>query len=86
MAMTTSRPTDHSAGDTPVPEPKDLRTFLAALTAHDPEQLVVVDREVDPVFEATAIVETFLTTPWSDEPRHQRRIDLLLDYERTGEI
>jgi ribose 5-phosphate isomerase B len=36
--------------------------------------------------EATAIVEAFLATPWSDETRHQRRIDLLLDYERTGEI
>lgn len=35
---------------------KDLRTFLKQLLAYDPEQLVVVDREVDPVFEATAIV------------------------------
>ncbi len=36
--------------------------------------------------EATQIVESFLTTPWSDEARHQRRIDLLLAYEETGEF
>lgn len=30
-----------------------------------------------------AIVDAFLTTPWSEAPRHQRRIDILADYERT---
>jgi ribose 5-phosphate isomerase B len=29
-------------------------------------------------------VDTFVATPFSGEPRHQRRIDLLADYERTG--
>ena len=36
--------------------------------------------------EATAIVETFLTTPWSHAERHQRRIDMMLAYEETGEL
>ena len=36
--------------------------------------------------EATAIVEAFLTTPWSGADRHQRRIDMLLAYEETGEF
>lgn len=36
---------------------KDLRFFLRKLIEQDPEQLVVVEREVDPVFEATAIVD-----------------------------
>jgi ribose 5-phosphate isomerase B len=35
--------------------------------------------------EAFAIVDAFLATPWSDEARHQRRIDILAEYERTGE-
>jgi 2,5-furandicarboxylate decarboxylase 1 len=42
---------------------KDLRSFLRQLVESDPEQLVVVDREVDPVFEATAIVDRIRTDP-----------------------
>jgi ribose 5-phosphate isomerase B len=33
--------------------------------------------------EMLAIVDAFLSTPWSQAPRHQRRIDILDDYERT---
>jgi ribose 5-phosphate isomerase B len=33
--------------------------------------------------EALAIVDAFVTTAWSQAPRHQRRIDILADYERT---
>jgi ribose 5-phosphate isomerase B len=53
---------------------------------HNNAQVVAVGARMHTQDEAAAIVEAFLTTPWSDEPRHQRRIDLLLDYERTGEI
>jgi ribose 5-phosphate isomerase B len=53
---------------------------------HNNAQVVSVGARMHSQDEATAIVESFLTTPWSDEPRHQRRIDLLLDYERTGTI
>ena len=36
--------------------------------------------------EATAIVSAFLKTPFSGEPRHQRRIDKVGAYENsTGE-
>jgi 2,5-furandicarboxylate decarboxylase 1 len=37
--------------------PKDLRTYLKELIDHNPNQVKVVEREVDPVFEATAIVD-----------------------------
>jgi 2,5-furandicarboxylate decarboxylase 1 len=36
---------------------KDLRTFLQQLVTEDPAQVLVVEQEVDPVFEATAIVD-----------------------------
>jgi ribose 5-phosphate isomerase B len=33
---------------------------------------------------ALDIVETFLRTPYSGDPRHSRRIGMLRDYESTG--
>ena len=45
----------------PTNTPKDLRTYLERLLASDPEQLLLVDREVDPVFEAGAIVDRMRT-------------------------
>jgi ribose 5-phosphate isomerase B len=47
--------------------------------------VVAVGARMHTTDEAIAIVETFLTTAWSREDRHQRRIDLLLAYEATGE-
>ena len=38
---------------------KDLRTYLQELTRKNPNEVVVVDREVDPKYEASAIVEKF---------------------------
>jgi ribose 5-phosphate isomerase B len=62
-------------------------TETAALARqHNNAQVVSIGARMHTLEEATAIVDAFLTTPWSDEPRHQKRIDMLLDYERTGEI
>jgi ribose 5-phosphate isomerase B len=34
--------------------------------------------------ESLAIVEAFLAAEWSDEERHQRRIDIMSDFEESG--
>jgi ribose 5-phosphate isomerase B len=51
---------------------------------HNNAQVIGVGARMHSAQEATEIVESFLATPFSDEPRHQRRIDMLSDYERTG--
>ncbi|KRC66642.1 ribose 5-phosphate isomerase [Aeromicrobium sp. Root236] len=53
---------------------------------HNDAQVIAVGARMHTADEATAIVETFLTTPWSHAERHQRRIDMLLAYEETGEL
>ena len=61
-------------------------TETAALARqHNNAQVVAVGARMHTTDEATAIIETFLTTAWSREDRHQRRIDLLLAYEATGD-
>ena len=62
-------------------------TETAALAReHNNAQVVAVGGRMHTTDEAIAIVETFLTTAWSQADRHQRRIDMLLAYEETGEI
>jgi ribose 5-phosphate isomerase B len=53
---------------------------------HNNAQVVSIGARMHTPEEAVAIVETFLTTPWSEADRHQRRIDMLLAYEETGEF
>ncbi|MCX6468070.1 ribose-5-phosphate isomerase [Williamsia herbipolensis] len=52
---------------------------------HNNAQLIGIGGRMHSTDEALAIVDAFLATPWSEEPRHQRRIDILADYERTGQ-
>jgi ribose 5-phosphate isomerase B len=51
---------------------------------HNNAQLIGIGGRMHSEAEALAIVDAFLETPWSDEERHQRRIDILSEYERTG--
>lgn len=52
---------------------------------HNNAQLIGLGGRMHSKEEALAIVDAFVSAAWSEEPRHQRRIDLLADYERTGE-
>jgi ribose 5-phosphate isomerase B len=38
------------------------------------------------VEQARSMVEVFLDTPFSGDPRHQRRIDMVSTYESRGEL
>jgi ribose 5-phosphate isomerase B len=51
---------------------------------HNNAQLAGIGARMHAVEEAERIVDTFLTTEFQGG-RHQRRIDLLSDYERSGE-
>jgi len=53
---------------------------------HNNAQIVGVGARQHSLREAEDIVEAFLTAEWTGEERHQRRIDLLGQYESTGSI
>jgi ribose 5-phosphate isomerase B len=53
---------------------------------HNNAQVVSVGARMHNHHEALAIIEVFLTTEFSENPRHARRIDMLADYERTGTL
>lgn len=49
---------------------------------HNNAQLIGIGGRMHTEEEALAIVDAFLNTAWSQAPRHQRRIDILAEYER----
>ena len=51
---------------------------------HNNAQLIGIGGRMHTLEQALEIVDAFLSTPWSGEERHQRRIDILSEYERTG--
>src|ERR1700752_3335984 len=53
---------------------------------HNDAQVIAVGGRMHSVEEMTRFVELFLATPFSREERPARRIGMLTDYERTGEL
>lgn len=51
---------------------------------HNHAQLIGIGARMHSLSEAEAIVDAFLSTPPSGEDRHNRRIEQLAEYERTG--
>jgi ribose 5-phosphate isomerase B len=51
---------------------------------HNDANVVSVGGRMHSVEEMTGLVEAFLATPFSGDPRHERRIAMLTAYERTG--
>ncbi|MCL1900276.1 MAG: ribose-5-phosphate isomerase [Promicromonosporaceae bacterium] len=48
---------------------------------HNNANVVAVGGRMHSLADATAIIEAFLATPFSGEPRHARRVQQMLDYE-----
>ncbi len=62
-------------------------TETAALAReHNDANLVSVGARMHTTEEAVSFVETFLNTPFSEGERHRRRIAMLADFERSGEL
>ena len=51
---------------------------------HNNAQLIGIGGRMHTEEEALAIVDAFIGQEWSNEERHQRRIDILAEYEDTG--
>jgi ribose 5-phosphate isomerase B len=50
---------------------------------HNDANVVSVGARMHTLDEALSFVDAFLAEPFSHDPRHQRRIDMLTEYERT---
>ena len=53
---------------------------------HNDANVISVGGRMHTVEDMTRFVEVFLGTPYSGEERHTRRIDMLRDYETTGNL
>ena len=51
---------------------------------HNNAQLIGIGGRMHSDAEALEIVDAFLNQAWSENPRHQRRIDILAEFENTG--
>ncbi len=50
---------------------------------HNNANVVAIGARQHSVDDALALADTFVATPFSEDPRHQRRIDLLTAYEES---
>ncbi|WP_042370425.1 ribose-5-phosphate isomerase [Streptacidiphilus neutrinimicus] len=53
---------------------------------HNNANVLSIGGRMHSVEDATSFLEVFLDTPFSAEERHIRRIDMLTEYETTGEL
>lgn len=62
-------------------------TELAQLARqHNGAQIVAIGGRFTAIEEAQEIVRVFLETPFSGVERHQRRLEMVATYEKTGEL
>jgi ribose 5-phosphate isomerase B len=53
---------------------------------HNDANVISVGARMHSLEEATGFVELFIATPFSEDPRHIRRIAMLTDFEASGEL
>jgi ribose 5-phosphate isomerase B len=54
--------------------------------AHNDANVIALGARLHTLEAAAEFVDVFLTTPFSEDPRHRRRLAMLADYERTGAL
>lgn len=54
--------------------------------AHNDAAVISLGARMYSIEEATGFVDVFLRTPFSGDPRHQRRLDMLSAFERDGSL
>ncbi len=57
-----------------------------AAREHNNAQIISLGARLHSLQEASGLVEIFLSTPFSEDPRHLRRLAMIADYERTGTV
>jgi ribose 5-phosphate isomerase B len=72
---------------------KGIRAALAWSTEtaklgkeHNNANVVAIGGRMHSIDECKAIIDTFIATPFSNDERHVRRIDLISKYEENGKI
>jgi ribose 5-phosphate isomerase B len=53
---------------------------------HNDANVVSIGARMHPIDDAVRLVELFVATPFSQDPRHARRIAMLTDYEKSGDL
>ncbi len=53
---------------------------------HNDARVISIGGRMNTVEQARSMVRVFLSTPFSGEPRHQRRIDMVSAYEASGTL
>ena len=53
---------------------------------HNDANVISIGGRMHPIEVATRFVEIFVDTPFSQDPRHVRRIGMLTEFETTGEL
>ena len=60
---------------------------LASLAReHNDAQVISIGARLNTVEQARSMVQTFLATPFSGDPRHVRRITMVADYDESGTL
>ena len=53
---------------------------------HNDARVISIGARMNTVEQARSMVRTFLSTPFSDDPRHRRRLDMIDAYEADGTL
>jgi ribose 5-phosphate isomerase B len=53
---------------------------------HNDANVLSLGARMHPVTDAIAFTQAFLATPFSGEARHVRRLEMITDYERSGDL